>query len=175
MNLGLEVHSFSPHIDENSPASFVGRPTTSFECSECSNDLRIRMTRTFERDPFHVEQVFARRIFFWNLFGTLLEVASTNLGASTFCAIVSAPTFCSIVDTSTSSIRTPRRTHQCANHSNAGAHSAARRFSLQWTIGKLFKENFFEKTQCPRILRLSQPEHRLLPHFRVAVILRYLN
>jgi hypothetical protein len=40
---------------------------------------------------------------------------------------------------------------------------------------ELLEQNFFKKTQRPRILRLSQPEQRLPAHFRITVILRDLN
>jgi hypothetical protein len=42
-------------------------------------------------------------------------------------------------------------------------------------VEELFQQNFFKKAQRTRILRLSQPEHCLLAHFRVAVIFRDLN
>src|SRR5258705_7711620 len=37
------------------------------------------------------------------------------------------------------------------------------------------RQHFFEKLQRPRIVRLPQPEHRLLPHRRITIRLRYFN
>src|SRR5712692_7906250 len=38
--------------------------------------------------------------------------------------------------------------------------------------GGLLREDFFEKGQRPRIIRLPEPEHGLLPHFAIAIALR---
>jgi hypothetical protein len=42
-------------------------------------------------------------------------------------------------------------------------------------VEELLDQNPFKKAQCPRILRLSQPDHRLLPHFCITIIFRHLN
>jgi hypothetical protein len=48
-------------------------------------------------------------------------------------------------------------------------------FLLRGSVEESLEQNLFKKTQRSRILRLPQPEHRLLAHFRIAVILRDLN
>ena len=39
----------------------------------------------------------------------------------------------------------------------------------------LLRQHLLKKLQRPRIIRLPQPEHRLLPHFRIAIRFRHLD
>src|SRR5262249_32964355 len=57
-----------------------------------------------------------------------------------------------------------------AGHANRAAETAR---TLAFAI--LFVEDFLAKVERARVVRLSEPEHRLLPHFRIFVRLRDLN
>jgi hypothetical protein len=106
-----------------------------------------------------------------------MELASVVVCSPTSCSIVDTPTFRAIVDTPTLSIRT-RDARANASKSFERCCTLERdRCTPCFTVAveELLEENFFKKAQRSRILRLPQPEHRLLAHFRVAIILRDLN
>src|ERR1700719_2151221 len=91
--------------------------------------------------------------------------------------VVCSPTSCSIVDTPTLSIRTPGARANPSKSFERCCTLERDRCAPCFTVAveELLEENFFKKAQRSRILRLPQPEHRLLANFRVAIILRDLN